>query len=49
VLAEGNDTAPDLLVATLDLDLIEQARSFLPVFADRRPDVYGLDNERPDA
>jgi predicted amidohydrolase len=48
VLAEGNDTTPDLLVATLDLDLIEQARSFLPVFADRRPDVYGLDNERLD-
>jgi predicted amidohydrolase len=45
VLAEANDTAPDLLVATLDLDLIEQARAFLPVFADRRPDVYGLDKE----
>lgn len=45
VLAEGNDTTPDLLVATLDLDVIEQARSFLPVFADRRPDVYRLDEQ----
>jgi len=46
VLAEANDTAPDLLVATLDLDLIEQARSFLPVFVDRRPDVYRLDGNQ---
>jgi len=44
VLAEAGDTTPDLLVVTLDLDLIEQARAFLPVFADRRPDVYRLDD-----
>lgn len=45
VLAEANGAAPDLLVATLDLDLIEQARTFLPVFHDRRPGVYRLSND----
>jgi predicted amidohydrolase len=43
VLAEAGDSMPELLIATLELDVIEQARSFLPVFHDRRPDVYRLD------
>jgi predicted amidohydrolase len=42
VLAEGDDSAA-LLFATLDLALLEEVRSFLPVFRDRRPEVYGLD------
>ncbi|HEY1016810.1 MAG TPA: carbon-nitrogen family hydrolase [Herpetosiphonaceae bacterium] len=39
-LAEAGDE-PELLLATLDFALADQARSFLPVFADRRPEVYG--------
>lgn len=44
VLVEGDDAAA-LLFATLDLDQINEVRDFLPVFRDRRPDVYGLDQE----
>jgi omega-amidase len=44
VLAEADDM-PDLLLAVLDLELVEKARSFLPVMHDRRPDVYGLDRD----
>jgi len=43
VLVEGGmETA--LLVATLNLDLIDEVRGFMPVFRDRRPEVYGLDH-----
>lgn len=48
VLAEAGDSV-NLLVATLDLELIEQTRSFLPVLKDRRPDVYGLDTQQASA
>lgn len=41
-LVEGGSTA-ELLHATLNLDLLDEVRSFLPVFRDRRPDVYALD------
>jgi predicted amidohydrolase len=43
VLAEAADTA-DLLVATLNLDLLDEVRNFLPVFRDRRPQVYALEH-----
>lgn len=46
VLVEGGDTA-DLLFATLDLAQIDEVRSFLPVFRDRRPDVYFPDELVP--
>ncbi len=46
VLAEADDTA-DLLFATLDLALLDEVRSFQPVFRDRRPDVYALDELTP--
>lgn len=42
VLIEAQDQ-PDLLVTTLNLDLIAEVRTFLPVFADRRPAVYKLE------
>lgn len=44
VLVEAED-APDLLLATLNLDLLAEVRDFLPVFRDRRPEVYALDHE----
>jgi omega-amidase len=40
VLVEA-DTTPQLLLATLDLEQVEKARTFLTVLQDRRPDVYG--------
>ncbi len=43
VLVEA-DESPDLLFATLNLDLLEEVRNFLPVFRDRRPEVYALDH-----
>lgn len=39
-LVEGNPTQPDLLHAEIDTDLLDRARKFLPVFQDRRPELY---------
>ena len=39
VLVEGGDT-PQLLHATLDLSLVDDARSRIPVWNDRRPELY---------
>ena len=39
VLVEGDDSAA-LLTVELDLERVKQARAFLPVFADRRPEYY---------
>lgn len=44
-LAEASDTA-ELLLAELDLDAVATTRSWMPIFADRRPEVYRLDGER---
>lgn len=41
-LVEG-DTTEALLTAEIDFREVEKARRFLPVFDDRRPDVYGQD------
>jgi len=40
VLAEGSSSEEMVLSARLDTDLLDQAREFMPVFQDRRPDVY---------
>ncbi len=40
ILVEGDDQAA-LLIAQIDLDEIAHARERVPVFRDRRPDVYG--------
>jgi N-carbamoylputrescine amidase len=37
----GSDTADDLVVRDLDLDLIEDVRTTWAFFRDRRPDAYG--------
>ncbi len=39
ILVEGTDQ-PALLLAQIDLDLVDQVRERVPVFKDRRPDVY---------
>lgn len=41
ILVEGG-TEPELLYATLDLSLTETIRARIPVFADRRTDIYGF-------
>jgi len=46
-LVEG-DTTEALLTTEIDFREIEKARRFLPVFDDRRPDLYGLDGEDDD-
>ncbi|HMN61052.1 MAG TPA: carbon-nitrogen family hydrolase [Anaerolinea sp.] len=40
-IAEGSASDEMLLHAELDTELVDQARQFMPVFQDRRPDVYG--------
>jgi predicted amidohydrolase len=42
VLVEAGD-AVELVFATLNLDVLDEVRSFMPVFRDRRPEVYALD------
>jgi omega-amidase len=37
-------TVPGLYTVEIDLDLVEQTRQHIPVFADRRPEYYGLDD-----
>lgn len=39
VLVEGGD-GPELLHATLDLDLVDEVRGRIPVWNDRRPELY---------
>ncbi|BAJ63186.1 carbon-nitrogen family hydrolase [Anaerolinea thermophila] len=41
-LAEGSQTDEDLISAQIDPNQVERARGFLPVFQDRRPDLYHL-------
>ena len=45
ILAEGGAEA-QLLGATIDLAGVDEVRQRIPVFADRRPDIYG---RQPDA
>ncbi len=39
-LAEANDREEALLSAEVDLDQVAQVRTLVPVFGDRRPDIY---------
>lgn len=41
-LAEASSRDEELLTVTVDIDQISRARNFLPVFQDRRPDIYPL-------
>jgi len=40
-VAKGNGDEEALLTGEVDLDTVAQARSFIPVFEDRRSDLYG--------
>lgn len=42
-LAEGSPSEVELLSADIDAAQVDQARAFMPVFQDRRPDLYRLD------
>lgn len=39
ILVEGG-AEPDILTATIDLEAVDTARARIPVFADRRPELY---------
>src|ERR1700750_1685419 len=41
ILSCGSEDKDELVVATLDLDLIEEVRRTWQFFRDRRPDAYG--------
>jgi N-carbamoylputrescine amidase len=41
IVAEAGTQAPELLVATIDLDEVTAARAKFPWWRDRRPDLYG--------
>ncbi len=41
-LIEGSQSGEEILHASIETDQIDQARGFMPVFQDRRPEVYGL-------
>jgi predicted amidohydrolase len=41
IMAVTKSDGPELLVATLDLDEVDQAQKSLPWWRDRRPDLYG--------
>lgn len=45
ILAEGSESREELLTVSLDLGEVEEARSRMRVFRDRRPDLYGLKGE----
>jgi predicted amidohydrolase len=42
ILAEGNSQSESLLTADVDFDEVERIRQTIPVFQDRRPDLYRL-------
>ena len=39
-LVEGSQTEEELLTTEADTGLVDSARSFMPIFQDRRPDLY---------
>ena len=41
VVAEAGEDADELVVADLDLDLIEEVRNTWQFYRDRRPETYG--------
>jgi len=40
ILAQGSETAEDVIVTDIDLTAVEEIRQKMPVFADRRPQYY---------
>jgi len=40
IVCEAGTEAPELLVATIDLDAVAAARKCFPWWRDRRPDLY---------
>ncbi len=40
-LVEGSGDAPELLTAVIDLEAADETRRNIPIFDDRRPDIYG--------
>jgi predicted amidohydrolase len=42
VVCEGNQTDEALLTSTINLDEVEVIRNKIPVFLDRRPDIYNI-------
>jgi len=42
VLAEGDSQSEALLTAEIDFDQVERIRQMIPIFQDRRPDIYRL-------
>jgi len=42
ILAEAGGQNEELLFAEIDPDVVEKARSTIPVFSDRRPDLYSI-------
>lgn len=41
ILSQASSGEEELVIADLDFDLVEQVRKTIPVFKDRRPDIYG--------
>ncbi|MFC1960999.1 carbon-nitrogen family hydrolase [Chloroflexota bacterium] len=37
-------TTPGLYTVEIEMDTVDEARQFMPVFADRKPEYYGLDD-----
>lgn len=42
VIAQGSETTQEILFARLDMDVVQDVRAKMPVFEDRRPDLYRL-------
>ncbi|HEX7393789.1 MAG TPA: carbon-nitrogen family hydrolase [Anaerolineaceae bacterium] len=41
-LVEGSQSGQELLTVEIDTGLVAQARNFMPIFQDRRPDLYSF-------
>ena len=42
ILAEGNSTSDEIVIANLDLDLIVEVREYWAFYRDRRPETYAI-------
>jgi omega-amidase len=42
IIAEGSASDEELITTTIDMDEVEFVRKRIPVFKDRRPDIYGM-------
>ena len=41
ILAEAGPNKEELITAVIDQELVEIVRDAIPVYKDRRPDIYG--------